>query len=291
MEIAVLADIHSNYIALARCVEYALSRGICHFLFLGDYVGELAYPERTMALLYECMERYDCTFIRGNKENYWIHYRAGGEKGWHEYGSTTGVLWYAYHLLTERDIDFFESLPITRQIQYKGFPAITVCHGSPADIRENMILEGENTRIVLENSDTDLILCAHTHIQGKTVHRGKAAINPGSVGLSLDGGAKSQFLILHGEIRQGQGIWLEEFVSLSYDREKVMEQLSESGLVKLAPGWCRITLHDMRDPEKEIGHARVLRRVMELCRTDTGHCDWPDIPEKYWEMALKEFGL
>lgn len=40
MEIAVLADIHSNHIALERCMGHALERGIRKFLFLGDYIGE-----------------------------------------------------------------------------------------------------------------------------------------------------------------------------------------------------------------------------------------------------------
>ena len=85
MELAVLADIHSNYIALERCMEYALNRGIFHFWFLGEYIGELAYPERTMELLGQYSEKYDCVFIRGNKENYWLKYRDGGEQGWPEY--------------------------------------------------------------------------------------------------------------------------------------------------------------------------------------------------------------
>ncbi|WP_286173276.1 metallophosphoesterase [Clostridium sp. WB02_MRS01] len=42
MDLAVLSDIHGNYIALEKSVEYALSRGVKSFAFLGDYVGELA---------------------------------------------------------------------------------------------------------------------------------------------------------------------------------------------------------------------------------------------------------
>ena len=40
MDIAVLSDIHGNYIALERCIEYALSCNISTFIFLGDYIGE-----------------------------------------------------------------------------------------------------------------------------------------------------------------------------------------------------------------------------------------------------------
>jgi hypothetical protein len=35
-----------------------------------------------------------------------------------------------------------------------------------------------------------------------------------------------------------------------------------------------------------ISHGKLLSRAMELCRKDTGNCVWPDIPEKYWKMAV-----
>jgi Predicted phosphoesterase len=45
MELAILSDIHSNYVALDTCLKYALSQNISRFIFLGDYVGELAFYE------------------------------------------------------------------------------------------------------------------------------------------------------------------------------------------------------------------------------------------------------
>ena len=51
MKIAVMADIHSNHVALERCIEEAKGKGAEEYLFLGDYIGELAYPERTIQCL------------------------------------------------------------------------------------------------------------------------------------------------------------------------------------------------------------------------------------------------
>lgn len=286
MEIAVLSDIHSNYIALEKCVNYCLKRGIRSFLFLGDYVGEMAYPERTMELIRMYMGKYDCTFIRGNKEDYWINQRRGKALNLEEYSSTTGALWYAYSHLKERDIDFFESMPIARKMQYGDLPTLIACHGSPFSAKENMNIGGERTIEILEQTEVDLILCGHTHKQGKTVCNGKMVLNPGSVGLSLKARSMSQFMILHGE----NGRWREEFISLPYDRDAVVRQLEESGLNRRAPGWCKITAYSLQNTTLEdIGHAQVLWRVMELCRQDTGECNWPNIPEKYWDVALGEF--
>lgn len=266
-------------------MEYALDRGIFHFVFLGDYIGELAYPERTMERLWQYDEKLDCRFIRGNKENYWLGYRDGGEQGWPEYNSTTGALYYAYHHLEKRDLEFFEALPIARKLQYGNLPALTACHGSPADVGGEMRSGSEEARRVLETSETDYILHGHTHVQGKTQHRGRVAVNPGSVGLALKAGAKAQFAILHGE----DGGWKEEFISLDYDRERAVRELYESGLAERAPYWCLITERLLVGNVAEgIGHAEVLFRAMKLCRQATGDCNWPDIPEKYWEQAVKE---
>ena len=72
MEIAVFSDIHGNYEAFKQCVDLVLGRGIRTFIFLGDYLGEFPYPQKTMGLLYALKEAYTCFFVKGNKEDYWI---------------------------------------------------------------------------------------------------------------------------------------------------------------------------------------------------------------------------
>lgn len=113
--IAVISDIHGNYVALEQCLAHAASNQANACLFLGDYVSELAYPERTMRLLYETAKKYHCMFIRGNKEDYWDRFRAGGEAGWAYGNSTSGALLYAYRALTSRDFGFFSQMPASRQ--------------------------------------------------------------------------------------------------------------------------------------------------------------------------------
>lgn len=51
MKLAVFSDIHSNYHGFHACYEEAVKRGVNQFLFLGDYVSDCAYPEKTMGLI------------------------------------------------------------------------------------------------------------------------------------------------------------------------------------------------------------------------------------------------
>ena len=53
MRVAVLSDIHSNYHAFKACYEDAVKCSAESFIFLGDYISDLAEPQRTMDLVYE----------------------------------------------------------------------------------------------------------------------------------------------------------------------------------------------------------------------------------------------
>jgi len=282
MDIGVLSDIHGNYVALQSCLSFLLRKNIRKFIFLGDYAGELAYPEKTMQILYDMDKQYECYFVRGNKEDYWLNYRLAGEKGWKEGDSTTGSLLYTYRHLTGRDLSFFEALQHAGKVTVKGKPDITICHGSPNKVNEKLLPDSQRIYEIMDMADTSVILCGHTHIQDRIEYGGKLVLNPGSVGVPLSSRGKSQFLILH-DTAEG---WSEEFCSLEYDVEKVIRELYESGLDKMAPSWCRITENMLR--KGNVSHGEVLNRAMELCRTETGECSWPDIPEIFWEKAVEE---
>lgn len=282
MDLAVLSDIHGNYIAFEKCVEYALSRGVKSFAFLGDYVGELAYPEKTMKMIFEMAEKYDCYFIKGNKEDYWIDYYNNGELGWKDKDSTTGSLLYTYQHLVEKDLNFFKGLPISKKISIKNMPSFTICHGSPYAANQKLVPDNDKIFETLNAVDTSMIICGHTHIQAKFDINGKTVLNAGSVGVPLYSNRKSQFLILHQIDKQ----WKEEFISMEYDVEKVIEELHLSGLNKLAPYWCIMTENLLRNGN--IPHSAALKRAMALCNAETGTCIWPDIPEKYWRQAVED---
>lgn len=282
IDIAVMTDIHGNFEAFQTCVQYVLKRNISSFIFLGDYVGEFSFPQKTMNLLYELKNRYSCTFIKGNKEDYWLDSTRPIEQNWKKYDSTTGSLYYTYHNLTQRDRDFFASLDIAKKVQFAEQEPITICHGSPFSTRGKFIPDQKETFEIMDRCSTKLILCGHTHIQRTIQYGGKKVINPGAVGVPLYSSGKAQFLILHGTTSG----WQEEFVSLTYDVEKEIDELHLADLNQIAPFWCRITEQLLRTGKHS--HVSVLRKVMQLCQEEQGECIWPAIPEKYWESGFKE---
>ena len=58
MRTAVLSDIHSNYYAFRTCCTDAIKHGADSFIFLGDYISDLAEPGRCMDLVYAIQAEY-----------------------------------------------------------------------------------------------------------------------------------------------------------------------------------------------------------------------------------------
>ena len=62
MKLAVIGDIHSNHIALETCIRHALERDVDEFLFIGDYISDCPYPQKTMKIIYD-MDRKISMYI------------------------------------------------------------------------------------------------------------------------------------------------------------------------------------------------------------------------------------
>ncbi len=284
MKIAVLGDIHSNHTALATCIAHALERDVDEFLFLGDYISDCAYPQKTMQIVYDMNKKYSCRFIRGNREDYMLHHRKDSQEVW-TYSSTSGSLLYTYENLSESDLDFFEGLAISGFYEKEGFPPFCYCHGSPASSREYLSGDKEKLEKILKDVDVDLLIGAHTHIQESVTVGNKEWVNPGSVGVPIGHGGKSQYMILHGT-KSG---WQEEFFQLEYDVDTVIKEYELSGLDQKAPWWTRLNIHLLYTGEDHSAACIMLAR--ELCEEAGEEVNGLDIPEEYMEMAVKRLEL
>lgn len=282
MKVAVLSDIHGNHVALEACVKEIEKRGIRTLIFLGDYLGELAYPGKTMEYLRKLSNWYECYFVKGNKEDYWIEYEKSNKDAWREYDSTTGALYYVYERLTAEDMEFYKSLSYFRRITFAGLPTIALYHGSHDASGKKISLHKENMDLLLGDNEEALVLCGHTHRRHVIEQDGRKILNPGAVGVPIDSEGMSQFAILTGE----NGEWSHEFVDVRYDVDQVIEELKEEELFEKAPCWSRVTEQLLRGGN--VSHAKVLAKAMQLLYADTGEWRWPGIPEPYWELAVEE---
>jgi predicted phosphodiesterase len=281
LDIAVFSDIHGNHSALQACIDYAMGKGIRRFVLLGDYVTDCPNPQKTMEQIYVLNKYFETYIIRGNREEYLLNYRKTGAGNWKK-GSASGSLLYTYENLTDKDFNFFDSLSGYGVFEQNGIPLFEYCHGSPTDTSELLFKEKRNTKKVLSHLKTGTLLHGHNHVQETYIYRGKKAINPGSIGIPWYHGGKTQFCILHGNGK----VWEEEYVQLEYDRKEILREFKKSELCSYAPAWAAVSMHTIRTGIDL--NQIVLLRAMRLCEQEKGSVKWPDIPEKYWAIALKE---
>lgn len=281
--IAVLSDIHANHFALEAALRVVADVHPDNLLFLGDYVTDCPYPQKTMALLAQARETYSCGFIRGNREDYLLARRSNPDNGWQD-SSSTGSLLYTYRNLTSDDLDFFASMPICADYTFHDCPTLTACHATPFRSKEwmpgNESLLCRSLRAVRGN----LLLCGHTHGAAEERRFGKTALFCPSVGIPQDRGNSYGVTVLTCENSR----WAYEMLPVSYDIDAAVAEFSESGLLELSKVWALCIIGDLR--EKRNYAASCVRIAWRIAK-ESGYTGNGPLPESCWVAAAEELRL
>lgn len=289
MTIAVLSDIHGNHLALKACLAHAESRDAQGYIFLGDYISDCAYPQRTMEAIYEWARHHDCRFIRGNREEYMVDYHDGKITGWQD-GSASGSLLYTYENLTKKDIEWFLTLDNHGIQSFEGAPPICYCHGSPWQTNGAIPQGDPEVQKKLTDIPEDWILCGHTHRLG-TFFVGppaqKFVIRAGSVGYALSTPGFAQMVFLH-STDDGMPRWRPEYALVPYDNRAAVQELYDSGLMERGRVWTAMVAHALLTGENITLFLPPYAQA--LCEKDCGQkLSYPRIPEEYWQKAAEAY--
>lgn len=288
MKLAIISDIHSNFMALenALCTIESMRKsgqGVDGIIFLGDYLTDFPYPQKTLRLLDECRAEFSCYFIRGNREDYLIRHRYSDGEGW-SYSSSSGSLLYTYENLTASDLDTFENMPICLDISLKGAPTITACHGSPANNKEWIM----NRPLLIDKYTSEvagsLLLCGHTHRSGFAEANGRQVLFCPSVGLPQDRHHGSRMMTV--ELKRG--VWRYRSIHVGYDKQKMLAEFHASGLYEKAGVWAKCIIKSMFDERDHA--ARCVAMAWRIAAAD-GFSGGPVLPERYWQAAAEQLGL
>lgn len=279
MKIAIISDIHGNYKAYEACLEYLQKQQVDSLFFLGDYITDSPYPQKFLRLLYETQREKNCLFVRGNREEYILE-NERKPQGWHR-SSGSGVLLYTAERLEKKDIAFINRCPVILRPETEKLPPVTLCHGIPEDTRGNV---GEFPLLLpqaLKQAKTKYLFGGHSHKQEVRKTSEGIYLNPGSLGLAIDGvGARAQFAIVTVDKTE----YREEFISIPYDIEGLMKDFEESGIADY--GYVQV-----RSVKKTMQTGiNYFFECIKLVTKLSGKS--PDrTPEDIWERAAKELEL
>lgn len=226
MKFAAFSDIHGNIDALDAVLDDARSRGIAHFVNLGDICSGPLFPVETLDRLIAL----DMPTIRGNHERQVLENRP------ENMGASDR---YAADRLGDAHRVWLSALPVS----LSPFDDVLMVHGTPSSdleyylhtVTADGLREASVNEIALRTGTASarMILCGHTHIP--SYHRlddGCLIVNPGSVGLPAyddvhpyphvveTGSPDARYAIL--TLEDGQ--WSVELISVAYDWKRAVAQ-------------------------------------------------------------------
>jgi predicted phosphodiesterase len=224
MRIAVLADIHGNLPALEAVIADMQQFEPEQVIVAGDSINWGPFSAEVV----EHILASRWPVIRGNHEFYMLYYQTPfAPEHWHHF---TTPDWLNRHLPRSTRL-LIGSLPDELRLCYPGAPFIRMVHASPGNhwlgIYPTQTSEAEVCDL-LRNVDETTVITAHTHLQmDRTVDRWHI-VNPGSVGLPLDGNPAAGYAVLESD----GSVWKTMLRRVDYDLDALMAACDRLDYVK-----------------------------------------------------------
>lgn len=208
MLIGMIADVHSNAVALKAVLSVLDTLQVEKILHAGDIVGYNPYPDETI----ELFKKNKVISILGNHDRALI---TGDTSGFNPYAAAA-IKW-TRSVISPYNVDYIMGLKNIESITADA-KRIVLVHGSPYDIDEYIYPE-DAVPDFLSAVNGDILVLGHTHIQFKKEYPEGVIVNPGSVGQPRDGNPDAAFAVL--DTASGKI----ELKRTGYDIEKVIEDM------------------------------------------------------------------
>jgi predicted phosphodiesterase len=183
--LAVLYDIHGNTAALDEVLAEADMMGADRYLLGGDYGTPSPAPLETLERLQALPT---ATWIRGNGER-WLRELPDIPEVKEEYAEFEGAI-------PDDVVEWLFNLPAQAELD-----RILYVHGSPiSDVDSFPRQPGEDDERMLGDVHDQTIVFGHSHLQFRRPGpRNTDLVNPGSVGMPLDGDVRAAWATWNGD--------------------------------------------------------------------------------------------
>jgi len=217
--LALVYDVHANLPALEAVLADARAAGAQSFVLGGDYAAFGAWPLETVAAL-DALPAARTTWIRGNWDR-WLATDPADDQPTSEL--VRGAADFALARLDADVVARLGALDAQTVLTAPDGVATRVVHGcARSDMTSFLPVHSDHDAQNAEGVQEPRLVFGHTHLQfSRPGPGGIELLNPGSVGLPLDGDVRAAYALLHHD-----GI---ELRRVSYDHEASAAAVREVG--------------------------------------------------------------
>ncbi len=220
---AILADIHGNLPALEAVLADLAGRPVDRVIVAGDLINWGPFSARVVERV--LAEGWDV--IRGNHELVLLDYGTPrAPAAWDDLGAFPIPRWL-HRQMPERLRARIALWPDTLTVRAPDGPPLRVVHGSPRDHAEPIYpgTDEQSLTPILAGIAELTIVAAHTHLPMNERIGPWHILNPGSVGMGLDGTFTARYLLLEST---SDG-WRGELRQILYDRAPIFAEFARLG--------------------------------------------------------------
>ena len=206
--VGLLYDVHGNLPALEAVLADARETGVGRWIIGGDVVLFGAWPAETVARL---RELESAAWLRGNTDR-WLVDDSDRPDG------ATAAAEDCVNALDDAVTEQLATLPFDIRDGARLY-----VHASPASDMRSFLPEpsdDEEELLDLIPADVDLCVFGHTHLPFARQGRDALLVNPGSVGMPLDGDPRAAWALIADDGRI-------EHRRVAYDHERSADALTE----------------------------------------------------------------
>ena len=191
MILGVISDVHANVLALEAAVAAMRQRGVDNIICLGDLVGYGPSPNETIDMIRE--ESIVCTLGAADERIAFDFARARKPRA----GVADQILEWTREVIEPRHVEFLRSLPVQRRLTTAA-GRLRYFHGSPETPGERLNLNQDPVSLMnlLERNRCNIMIAGATHVPFYRQVGEGYVLNPGSVGLALNGEPGADYAVL-----------------------------------------------------------------------------------------------
>lgn len=242
MKVALIADIHSQYVAMQAVVADVDAWRPDLVIVAGDTVNRGPRPRECLDLVLEREARERWLVIRGNHERYVMNVASDPSSRPGLDGDVReSVRWTLHRLGGANEI---AAQPDQIQLHAPDGSLIRVVHASIRHDRDNILPGVSDADLRLQvDLHAALFCCGHTHRPLIRQIDSTLLVNAGSVGLPFDRDPRACYARLTWEA----GRWQAELARIPYDRARAMRDLETTGMMAECGATGQIILAELED--------------------------------------------
>ena len=225
-KLAILADIHGVSPALDAVIEDMHQFKVDHVVVAGDLISFGPFSQQVVERVVE----NGWSVIRGNNEFFLVDYRSPRAPSEWDDPIRFSLLPWLSRQLDDHWKHSIASWPDSLQLRYPDAPPIRVVHGTPRSPWEALLPTMKDDEIShhLAGVDEGTVIAAHSHLPMDKNSGKWHLINPGSVGVPLDGTFSASYVLIDGDDRG----WKAHFRRVPFDYDPIYREFERTGFVE-----------------------------------------------------------